>query len=78
MLNAEFQYYLKHQNELAKKYLNKFIVIKGEEVLGAYDSQLEAYDKSKEKHEVGSFLIQLCQLGQESHTQTYYTHRASF
>jgi len=72
-LEKEFRYYLEHQDELVKKYNGKFIVIKNREVIGAFDSELEAIDKTAEKHELGTFLVQKCEPGRESYTQTYHS-----
>ncbi len=76
-LEREFKYYLEHQNELVKKYNGKFIVIKNGEVIGAFDSELEAVEKTAEQHELGTFLVQKCEPGSESYTQTYHS-RVSF
>ena len=76
-LEKEFNYYLKYQDELVKKYNGKFIVIKNCEVIGAFDSELEAVEKTAEKHELGTFLVQKCEPGSESYTQTYHS-RVSF
>ena len=73
LLDKEFQYYLSHQGELVKKYIDKYIVIKGEKVIGTYDSQLEAYNHSIKEHEIGTFLIQHCLPGNDSHTQTFHS-----
>jgi hypothetical protein len=72
-LKKEFKYYLEHQDELVKKYNGKFIVIKNREVIGAFDSELEAIEKTAEKHELGTFLVQKCEPGSESYTQTYHS-----
>ena len=72
-LEKEFKYYLEHQDELVKKYNGKFIVIKNREVIGAFDSELEAIEKTAEKHELGTFLVQKCEPGSESYTQTYHS-----
>jgi len=76
-LEKEFNYYLEYQDELVKKYNGKFIVIKNCEVIGAFDSELEAVEKTAEKHELGTFLVQKCEPGSESYTQTYHS-RVSF
>ena len=70
-LEKEFKYYLDHQDELVKEYNGKYIVIKNEQVIGAFDSELEAINKTKEDHELGTFLVQKCEPGSESYTQTY-------
>jgi hypothetical protein len=72
-LEKEFKYYLEHQDELVKKYNGKFIVIKDRQVIGAFDSELEAIEKTAEKHELGTFLVQKCEPGSESYTQTYHS-----
>lgn len=75
-LEQEFEYYLAHQDELVDEYSGKFIVIKGTEVLGAYDSELEAVEKTSKKHDLGTFLVQKCEPGSESYTQTYHSRVA--
>lgn len=72
-LEKEFKYYLEHQDELVKKYNGKFIVIKNREVIGVFDSELEAIEKTAENHELGTFLVQKCEPGSESYTQTYHS-----
>lgn len=75
-LEKEFNYYLKNQDELVKRYNGKFIVIKNSQVIGAYDSELEAVEKTAEKYELGTFLVQKCEPGSESYTQTYHSRVA--
>jgi len=75
-LEREFHYYLAHQNELVQKYNGKFIVIKGTTVLGAYDSEWEAVQETRKTHELGTFLVQKCELGEASYTQTYFSRVA--
>ena len=72
-LEGEFKYYLEHQDELVEKYNGKFIVIKDCEVIGVFDSELEAVEKTAEKYELGTFLVQKCEPGTESYTQTYHS-----
>lgn len=72
-LEQEFNYYLDHQDELVKKYNGKYVVIKDLEVIGAYDTELEAIEKSLENHEIGTFLVQLCKPGEDSYTHTYHS-----
>ena len=72
-LEKEFKYYLEHQDELVKKYNGKFIVIKNREVIGVFDSELEAIEKTAEKYELGTFLVQKCEPGSESYTETYHS-----
>lgn len=73
LLKDEFDYYLNHQADFVAKYLGKFIVLKNHEVLGAYDTNIEAYQESVKKHELGTFLIQFVQAGEESYSQTFHS-----
>jgi hypothetical protein len=73
LLKDEFEYYLNHQADFVAKYLGKFIVLKNHEVLGAYDTNIEAYQESVKKHELGTFLIQFVQAGEESYSQTFHS-----
>ena len=73
MLEKEFQYYLDHQVELVKKYKGKFLVIKDDGVVGAYDSKQEAYDSATANFKLGTFLIQQCLPGKDSYTQTFHS-----
>jgi len=72
-LENEFKYFIEHQDELVKQYNGKFIVIKDLKVIGAYDSELEAIQKTAEKHELGTFLVQKCESGSESYRQMYHS-----
>jgi hypothetical protein len=72
-LVKEFDFYLEHQNELVEKYNGKFVVIKDCKVLGAYASELEAITETQKTHELGTFLVQKCEPGSDSYTQTYHS-----
>lgn len=72
-LEREFHYYLEHQDELVKDYNGKFIVIKDCKVLGAFASPLEAVENTRKQHELGTFLVQKCEPGNASYTQTYHS-----
>jgi hypothetical protein len=76
MLDKEFSYYLANQNELLKKYNNRFIVIMGETVVDDYDTYEQALFQSSQKHELGTFLIQECTEGEGAYTQTFHSRVA--
>ena len=69
-LHREFEYYLQNQKELAQKYNGKVLVIKGQTVIGVFESELEAVQQTSEKHELGTFLVQKCDPTPASHTQS--------
>ena len=72
-LMEEFKYYLEHQSELVEKYNGKFVVVKDHEVIGVFDSELEAIRETSKNHELGTFLVQKCEPGAESYTHTYHS-----
>ena len=73
MLKDEFEYYLKNQKELVEKYNGKFLVIKGQKVIGVYDSELEAVEETSKKEELGTFLVQKCEHGDANFTRTFHS-----
>lgn len=73
MLEKEFKYYLDNQDELVKKYFNKFIIIKDQKVVANFDTKQEAYDYATGEFELGTFLIQHCLPGDLGHTQTFHS-----
>ena len=76
LLEKEFKYYLDNQDELVKEYNGKFIVIHGSKVVGAYESELEAIKETSQKYKPGTFLVQKCEPGNSSYTQTYHSRVA--
>ena len=77
MLKEEFEYYLAHQSDLVKKYNGRFIIIMGSKVVGDHDTFETALFDCQKKYKAGTYLIQRCLPGEESHTQTFHT-RAIF
>jgi len=75
-LEQEFNYYLANQEELVKQYGGKCIVIKDRKVIGVYANELEAARETSKTHELGSFLVQRCEPGAESHTETFHSRVA--
>ena len=72
-LEREFEFYVGRQEELVSRYQGKFVVIRGWEVIGAYDDEMEAIEKSAQRFPLGSFLVQKCEPGAESYTQTFHS-----
>ena len=72
-LQKEFQYYLDHQDEMVEQYDGKFVVIKDEAVLGAYDAELRAVTETQKSHRIGTFLVQLVSRGTSAYTQTFHS-----
>lgn len=77
MLKQEFEYFLEHQKELAEKHNGKYVVIKNRQVIGVFDSELDAVEETSKKEKMGTFLVQKCEPGDASFTQTFHS-RVSF
>ena len=76
MLEKEFEFYKKNQTELVSKYNGKTVVIKDCKIIGVYDSEFEAVTKTAKEHELGTFLVQKCEPGEESFSATYHSRVA--
>ena len=72
-LEQDFEYYLLNQKEFVKKYPGKYLLIHEEKLVNVFDNELDAYRDAQEQFEPGTFLIQPCLPGEESHTQTFYS-----
>lgn len=75
-LEKEFEWYLANQTELVKKYDGKFVVIKDSKVIGSFENEIEAIEKTAEDHDVGTFLVQQCTEGEEGYTQVFHSRVA--
>lgn len=73
MLEKEFKFYLDNQEKFVKEFQGKFLVIKNDEVIGVYVSDEEAYFNTILEHEAGTFLIQFCDSGDSSYTQSFHS-----
>ena len=77
MLERELKYFTEHKDELISKYKGKYIAIVGEDIIGVHDTQNEAFIATSKNHKAGTFLIKLCDIKMDSHTQTFHS-RVSF
>ena len=75
-LKREFQYYLDHQAELVKRYGGMFVAIKNQAIIGAYDSELKAVQETAKTHPLGTFIVQKCEPGEESHSHVFHSRVA--
>jgi hypothetical protein len=76
-LEKEFEYYLANQEEFVREHSGKVLVIKDCSIIGVYDSEAEALEEASKQHELGTFLVQRCEPGADSVTQTFHS-RAVF
>ena len=75
-LEREFAYYLQHQEELVRQYQGKFVVIYDSQVLGAFDTELDAIREIPPNYALGTFLIQKCEQGNAAYTQMFHSRVA--
>ena len=75
-LEKEFQYYLDNQADLVSQYDGMVLVIKNQQVIGVFDTEIEAIEETKKDEELGTFLVQRCSPGEENHTATFHSRVA--
>ena len=56
-LEKEFNYYLKNRDRLMGEHGSMYIVIKTDQVIGAYETQDEALEETLKDHALGTFLM---------------------
>lgn len=56
-LKSEYEFYVKNKGSLLEKFAIKFIIIKGEEVLGPFDTDADAYKAGLLKYGAVPFFI---------------------
>jgi hypothetical protein len=79
MLENEFKYYVEHQDDLVKTHFGRYIIIKGNEVLGDFSSEIDAIKHARAvlNLDLGTFLVQHCMPGKENYTNFFHS-RVSF
>ncbi len=75
-LQKEFEYFRTHQAELVEKYRGRYVVIKHQAVIGDYASMPDAVLATTKVHEMGTFLVQLCEPGDEVFTEVFHSRVA--
>ena len=70
MFDAELAFFIAHQDDLVKQHRGKTLIIRGNEVVGAYRTTLEAYLVGQRLYPAGSFMVQPCVPGLGAYTVT--------
>ena len=60
MLKKEYTFFKTNLTKLLNEYSGQFLVIKGEEVVGNFDTYAEALSFGLSKYKLGEFLVQQC------------------
>ena len=71
-LEREFEFYLRNQDDFVGRYEGKLIAIKDEEVLGAYNSYLEAAAELFSHHKRGTVLFH--RVSKDEHSEVAVFH----
>lgn len=67
---TELNFFIEHQDDLVERYNGKALIIRGREVIGAFESPLAAYLEGLKSFPAGTFMIQTCQPGPAAYTVT--------
>ena len=70
MFKDELDFFIANQDQLVKQHEGKVLVIKGHEVLGVYDTALQAYIEAQKQYPLGTFMIQPCEPGPDAYSVT--------
>ncbi|TSD03503.1 MAG: hypothetical protein Athens071416_184 [Parcubacteria group bacterium Athens0714_16] len=76
-LKIEFEFYLRNQTKLVKKYNGRYLLIFGNRVRGDFESYDSAYIFGSKKYKLGKFLIQKCSPGEEDYAANIFYKRLS-
>ena len=64
----DFNYFIKHYQELYNKYGHKFIAIKNSKILGVFDTEIEAITDVSKEYPLGTFIVQECNGNESGYT----------
>lgn len=70
-IDADFEWFLTHQDELVEKYRGRTLAIRNGEVLGDFSSEDDLLDSVSLP--IGEYMIQLCEPGDRAYTTHIYT-----
>jgi len=60
MQDQDYEYFLQNMEDIYQEHGHKFVTIKNQNILGAYDNFDDALNKTLKTEELGTFLIQEC------------------
>jgi len=76
-LKIEFEFYLRNQTRLVKKYSGRYLLIVKRRVRGDFENYGSTYLFGLKKYKLGTFLIQKCSPGDKDYTANIFLHKAS-
>jgi len=78
MIRENYKYFKEHFDEIYEKYPEKHVIVSHNQILGGYDSFIEAYDKALETETPGEFNVQLCSKDETKMVNHYYSNNVVF
>lgn len=66
----DFDYFIDNYQSIYQKYGHKFIAVRNKEILGAYDTEVDALNETSKNYPIGTFIVQECN-GDESGYTNY-------
>ena len=73
LIEQEFDFFLQHKEELFQKYPFKYIAIKDNKVIGSFNDLAEAINETKKTYDLGTFLVQFCDINVNAYTATFHS-----
>ena len=58
LLDQEFDYFIENQQDIFKKYGNKYVIIKDKQVAASFEDEITAIIESRNKFDKGTYIIQ--------------------
>jgi hypothetical protein len=68
MQENDFTWFVSNYDGLYKKYGHKFLVIKDEQIIGAYDTYAAGVSGGQKTAELGTFIVQECNGDESAYT----------
>jgi len=73
MLEKEYKFYKDNSLRIQSEYKDKFIIIIGEEIIGAFNTKKAALAKTLKSHKLGTFLMQYVSDDSAISTHRFYS-----
>lgn len=76
MLEREYAFFKENEKEFTRTHKDEYVVIKDDNVLGFYDSEIKAIKETVKHEELGTFLVQKCST--DENIVEFFSNRVSF
>lgn len=64
----DFNYFVENYQKLYEQYGHKYLVIQNKTVIGSYDTEIDAINKTSEVYPLGTFIVQECNGDESAYT----------